>query len=333
MANLSTRFFGLELKSPVIIGSAGLSNTVDKIKLLAENGAGAVVLKSVFEEEIYSEYKHEFDKQAEINDNLEYLDYLDYEIKNDRIKEYLDLIQGVKKAGINIPLVASINCTSGNDWVFFARELAKAGADALELNLFIIPSDINRSAEKVREYYFATIKKVLNTVNIPVTVKLSSYFSDLAAMIKELSETGIAGITLFNRFYNIDIDIEKRSLMPAKVLSHPFEYQKSLRWIGIMSGRVKCDLAASSGVHDYPTAIKMLMAGANAVQVVSGVYKHGYNFVKEMVEGLDKWMDGHNVKSINEIVGVADLQHAKNPAQYERVQFMRYFGEFDKDVD
>ena len=176
-------------------------------------------------------------------------------------------------------------------------------------------------------------KKVIDTVDIPVSVKLSYYFSDLGAMIKDLSEIGLAGITLFNRFYNIDIDIEKRQLQPAKVLSHPFEYQKSLRWIGITSGRVNCELAASTGVHDHLTAIKMIMAGASAVQIVSGVYKYGYKFVQEMADGLNNWMDSHNVKTIDEIKGVANMQKVKNPAEYERVQFMKYFGGYDQDID
>lgn len=333
MANLSTRFFGLELKTPIIIGSSGLSNSVEKIKLLAENGAGAIVLKSIFEEEIYKEFQHEIEKQAVGTHNLEYLDYFDYEIKKDRVKNYLDLIRGAKEAGVDIPLVASINCTSSSDWVFFANKLAKAGADALELNLFVLPSDVERNATQIRDYYFSTIKKVIETVEIPVTIKLSSYFSDLSAIIKELSETGLAGITLFNRFYNIDIDIETREIQPAKVLSHPFEYQKSLRWIGLMSSRVGCDLAASTGIHDYPTAIKMIMAGASGVQIVSGVYKHGYPFIKKMVSGLEQWMDKHNVKSIDEIKGVANAQQVNNPAHYERVQFMKHFGGYDQVID
>lgn len=332
MANLTTRFFGLDLKTPVIIGSAGLSNSVEKIKLLAENGAGAVVLKSVFEEEIYNEFQSEFEKQAVGHHNLEHLDYFDYEIKNDKVKQYLELIQGVKDEGIEIPIVASINCTSGSDWVFFAKKLAEAGADALELNLFVLPSDIERSAEQVKNYYFSTINKVLEAASIPVTVKLSPYFSDLAGMIKSLSETKLSGITLFNRFYNVDIDLENRELVPAKILSHPFEYLQSLRWIGIMSGRVECDLASSTGIHDYETAIKMIMAGASAVQVVSGIYKHGYEFVKDLVVGIAGWMDENSIDTIPELIGLANSQKVKNPALYERVQFMKYFGEFEKDI-
>jgi dihydroorotate dehydrogenase (fumarate) len=333
MANLTTHFFGLDLKSPVIIGSAGLSNSVEKIRLLAENGAGAVVLKSVFEEEIYNEYQSEIEKQSVAHHNLEHLDYFDYEIKNDRVKKYLELIQGVKSAGIDIPLVASINCTSGSDWVFFAKKLEEAGADALELNLFVLPSDFDRSADQIHDYYFKTINKVIEASNIPVSIKLSPYFSDLARMIKELSETKLVGITLFNRFYNVDIDIDNKELVPAKILSHPFEYLQSLRWIGIMSGRVKCDLAASTGVHDYETAIKLIMAGASAVQVVSGIYKHGYDFVKELVVGIAKWMDENNIESIPQLIGSANTEGIKNPEMYERVQFMKYFGEFDKAID
>jgi dihydroorotate dehydrogenase (fumarate) len=333
MANLTTRFFGLDLKTPVIVGSAGLSNSVDKIKLLAENGAGAVVLKSVFEEEIHNEFQAEFQKQADGHSNLEYLDYFDYEIKNDKVKQYLDLIQGVKKAGIDIPIVASINCTSGNEWAFFAKKLAESGADALELNLFILPSDLNRTAEQVNQYYFNTISKVLEQVNIPVTIKISPYFADLARMVKLLSETGIEGITLFNRFYNVDVDIENRELVPAKILSSSKEYLQTLRWVGMLSGNVECDIAASTGIHDYETALKMIMAGASAVQVVSGIYKHGYNFIKEMVIGLAKWMDDHNVDAISDIIGAANAFDVKNPAMYERVQFMKHFGEYDKSVD
>jgi len=329
MANLNTRFFGLELKSPVIIGSSGLTASVEKIKSFEENGAGAVVLKSIFEEEIYNEFQFELKNQDIASYNQEYLDYFDYEIKNDRVKQYLELISNIKKAGVKIPVVASINCTSGSEWVFFAQKLEKAGADALELNLFVLPSDFNRNAEQIRQYYFHVVNKVLAEVVIPVSIKISPYFSDLALMIKELSETKLSGITLFNRFYNIDINIENKELIPSNILSHPFEYLQPLRWIGIMSGKVECDLAASTGIHDHQTAIKMLMAGASAVQVVSGVYKHGYEFVKEMVTGISDWMDSNGYSNMQELIGSANAQQVKNPAMYERVQFMKFFGEFD----
>jgi dihydroorotate dehydrogenase (fumarate) len=198
--------------------------------------------------------------------------------------------------------------------------------------LFVLPSDFDRTAEQIRQYYFHVVNKVLAEVTIPVSIKISPFFSDLAVMIKELSETKLSGITLFNRFYNIDIDIENKELVPAQILSHPFEYLQSLRWIGIMSDRVQCELAASTGIHDHQTAIKMLMAGASAVQVVSGVYKHGYEFVKEMVTGMAQWMESNGYNSIQELIGAANSKKVKNPAMYERVQFMKFFGEFDGGV-
>jgi len=328
MANLTTRFFGLDLKSPIIIGSSGLTSSVEKIKMLEKFGAGAVVLKSVFEEEIYAEFEDEFNKQSIGYANQEYLDYFDYEIKNDKVKHYLQLISEAKSSGVKIPIVASINCTSGSDWAFFARKLASAGVDALELNLFVMPSDVERDALAVRNYYFNTIKKVMTEVSIPVAIKISSYFSDLSLMIKDLSETGVAGITLFNRFYNVDIDIDTKELVPAKILSYPFEYLESLRWIGITSPIAKCDLAASTGIQDYQTAIKMLMAGASAVQVVSGVYKHGYDFIEEMNKSISKWMDANNYENLNDLIGVASSKSVKNPTLYQRVQFMKHFGGF-----
>ncbi|MCF8358745.1 MAG: dihydroorotate dehydrogenase-like protein [Prolixibacteraceae bacterium] len=329
MANLTTRFFGLELKSPVIVGSSGLTSSVEKIKTYEENGAGAVVLKSIFEEEIYFEYEAETNKQDLGYHNLEYLDYFDYEIKNDKIKQALELIQKSKQAGVSIPIVASINCHSGSEWVFFAKKLEEAGADAIELNFFVLPSDAELEAAKIKDYYFKIIGKVLMDVTIPVTIKLSPYFSDLARMVKELSETRMAGITLFNRFFNIDIDLDKKELVAANVLSHPFEYLQALRWIGIMSGRVDCGLAASTGIHDHNTALKMFMAGANAVQVVSGIYKHGAGFIKELVKGIETWMDKNGYQNMDELTGQANLQKVKNPSWYERVQFMKHFGEFD----
>jgi dihydroorotate dehydrogenase (fumarate) len=329
MANLHTKYFGLDLKTPIVIGSSGLSSSVEKIKMLEQHGAGAIVLKSVFEEEIYNEYQAEFKKQVIGHHNLEHLDYFDYEIKSDKIKQYLALIRGAKAEGVSIPLVASINCTSGNDWLFFAQKLEEAGADALELNLFLLPSDIDRSSEEVHYYYFTTVRRIVQKAKIPVTIKISPYFSDLAGTVKELSETGLAGITMFNRSYNIDIDIENKEIVPAMILSHPFEYLQALRWMGIMSGRVNCPLAASTGVHDYETAIKMFMAGANAVQIVSGVYKNGYEFIKQLLIDISTWMDKHGYASMDDLIGAANKINVKNPAWYERVQFMRYFGEFE----
>ncbi len=330
MAKLDTQFFGLSLKTPIIIGSSGLSSSVEKIKQFEENGAGAVVLKSIFEEEIYYAYQEELKKQLIGHHNLEHLDYFDYEIKTDQIQKYLTLIKDAKKQGVSIPIVASINCSSSNDWIFFAKKLEEAGADAIELNMFVLPTDIERSSEEVHYYYYSIIRKVVGSVSIPVSVKLSPYFSDLAGVLRDISEMGIAGITLFNRTYNIDIDINNKELVPAMILSHQFEYLQSLRWVGIMDKIVSCELSASTGIHDVETVIKLIMAGASATQVVSGVYKNGFGFVKELVVKLSEWMDENGFESIEELKGAANSINVKNPAWYERVQFMKYFGEYDQ---
>ena len=239
MANLSTRFFGLELKSPVIAASSSMTGQIDQIKKIAQAGAGAVVLKSLFEEEIYFQLREELNERKELVADPEYLDYFDYVIKEENLNKYTRLISEAK-AAVDIPVVASVSCISSSEWTLFARKLQDAGADALELNLFVIPSDPGKSNEANEQFYFDTVRKVLDVVSIPVTVKISHYFSNLARLVHQLSQTGIAGITLFNRFYSPDIDIENETLISADVLSEKKEYLLPLRWTGILSDRAGC---------------------------------------------------------------------------------------------
>jgi dihydroorotate dehydrogenase (fumarate) len=327
MVNLSTKYLGLELKNPLIIGSCGLTNSLSEIKELQEKGAAAV-LKSVFEEEIMLEYRQELKKVSHDESNLEYFDYLDYQIKEDNIKKYIGLIQSCKRE-INIPIIASINCKSNTEWTFFAKKIEQAGADALELNVFILPSDLDRSSDETEKIYFKIIGKVLKEVRIPVAIKISYYFSNLASIIKKFSESGIKGLVLFNRFYSPDIDIDNKKIISSHVLGSPDEISVSLRWIGMMSKRVGvgCDLAASTGVHDGKGLIKQLLAGANAVQVVSTLYKNGTDRITEMLTELETWMQQNNYKSISDFRGMLSQSESKNPALYERVQFMKYYSE------
>jgi dihydroorotate dehydrogenase (fumarate) len=326
MIDLSTKYLGLELKNPIIVGSCGLTNSLTDIKELEEKGAAAVVLKSVFEEEILMEFEHELKKVSIDESNLEYYDYLDYQIKDDNIKRYLKLIESCKNE-IHIPLIASINCVSTTEWTFFAKKIEKAGADAIELNAFVLPSDLDRSAEDTEKIYFKMIEAVRKEVNIPIALKISFYFSNLAAVIKKLSETGINGLVLFNRFYNPDFDIEKRKVISSHVLSSPDEIGLSLRWIALMANRVSCDLVASTGVHDAKAMIKQLLAGADAVQIVSTLYKNGSSQIPIMLNDLKVWMNRHNYTSISDFKGSMAQSVSHSPAIFERVQFMKYFGE------
>ena len=325
MANISTRFFGLDLKSPVIAASCSMTGHKEQVLKLAEAGAGAIVLKSIFEEEIYHELQEELSLRSAIHSDPEYLDYFDYVIKEENIRKYLKLITDVK-ARTSVPIVASINCVSSGEWVLFARKIEEAGADALELNMYACPSDILKSAETNEQFYFETISKILQVVKMPVTIKISHYFSNLAGIVQQLSQTGIAGITIFNRFYNPDIDVQSQTVVVAEVLSSPNDYILPLRWTGILSGIVSCELAATTGIHTTDTALKFILAGASAVQVASVLYREGPSAITRMNQGISDYMDQKGFQTLADLKG--SLSQSTSSAQaWERVQFMKYFGE------
>ena len=320
MADLAVNYMGLKLRNPIIVGSSGLTGKIESIRNLEQNGAAAVVLKSLFEEEIVLE------KQASLGRMKgggalypESLDYYRYEDSPEEgTEKYLELVREVKKQ-VGIPVMASINCMTASQWTWFPKEIESAGADALELNLFMLPSDMDRSVEETEKVYFDIVGEVADKIKIPVALKISYYFSNLAAMIRKLSETSIKGLVLFNRFYSPDIDTEKFEITSGSVLSSPGDLTLSLRWIAIMSGRAGCDLASSTGVHD---------AGAVAVQVVSALYKYGGERIAEMLFDLETWMAEHEFSSIADFRGRLSQSKTDNPAAYERVQFMKYFRGF-----
>jgi dihydroorotate dehydrogenase (fumarate) len=325
MANISTRFFGLDLKSPVIAASSSMTGNKDQILKLAEAGAGAIVLKSIFEEEIYHELQEELNLRSPMHADPEYLDYFDYVIKEENIRKYLVLIAEVK-AKTKVPVVASINCISSGEWTLFARKLEEAGADALELNMFVCPSDFEKTGSANEQFYFETIHKVLQVVNIPVSIKISHYFSNLAGIVRRLAMTGVAGITIFNRFYSPDIDVENEKIISSEILSHPNEYVLPLRWTGILSNCITCELAGTTGVHSAETALKFILAGASAVQIASVLYKEGPRAITRMNEEIAEWMDQKGYATLKDFKGTLS-QSASATQAWERVQFMKYFGE------
>ena len=325
MVDLSTTYLGLKLKNPIIAGSSGLSRSAKGVQEFEAAGAGAVVLKSIFEEEIMYEYEDFLDEAEKEGINLDQFDYYDYEIKSQKISKYTQLIAD-SKSNVSIPLIASVNCVYSYEWINFAKQLEKAGADALELNMFFLPSDFERSVEEKEAAYFQIIEKVKKELKIPVALKISYYFTNLAQMIQKLSTTGVEGLVLFNRFYSPDFDIDKLEVVPSNVFSRPSDLPLSLRWIAIMSQRVECDLAASTGVHDGTALIKQLLAGANAVQVVSALYRNGKEYIATMLETLEDWMKTKGYNNIGDFRGKMSQAQSSNPAVYERVQFMRYFG-------
>lgn len=328
MKDLTTSYLGLELKNPIIVGSSGLTGTLDGIVTMANQGAGAVVMKSLFEEEILMEVREQL-KEAEKNPLIysglsETLDYLDLHIREDNLGKYLQLIKDARKA-VSIPIIASINCISDEDWIHFTRRMEEAGADALELNIFMNPADFKDKEFMVA--YFRIIDKVLKTVSIPVSVKISKYFTRLGLSVKALSETGIAGLVMFNRFYAPNIDINTMELTSPKMLSSSEELYETLRWMAIMSERVNCNLAASTGIHTGEDLIKMLLAGATAVQVVSTLYKNGPDKIKRMISKLDDWMTEKGFDSVDQFRGKISRLYGADPAAFERMQFMKHFSE------
>ena len=325
MANLSTTYLGLNLKNPIIAASSGLTNSLDDIKEFEKKGAAAVVLKSIFEEEIRRELEKDLNTMT--MDTFTYpetMEYYDNFAEDDSLTNYLKLIRDAKQS-VKIPIIASVNCVSAEKWPYYAETLQDAGADALELNVFVLPTDFERSSEENEKVYFDIVKEVKKHVKIPVALKISYYSSNLGSFIQKLSNTGIDGLVLFNRFYSPDIDINKLDILSTNVTSTPNELPISLRWIGIMHNRVGCDLAASTGIHDGAAVIKQLLAGANAVQIASAFYKNGKGIIETMLSDLSRWMDEKKFDSIDEFRGKLSQDKSQNPAAYERVQFMKYF--------
>jgi len=324
MVNLTTNYLGLNLKNPLIISSSGQTNSVEKIQKYEELGAGAVVLKSLFEEQI------NFEAGLYVENAVypEAHDYITAYSRSNAVDEYLTLIEKAKRS-VNIPVIASINCISASEWVTFAREIEKAGADALELNVFFVASDKEISAEKYENLYNNLLIKVKEVTNLPLAVKIGYHFTNLTRMVNNLYLRGARGVVLFNRFYEPDIDIENLKLTTSGVFSSPSDIRQSLRWVGIISDKVEnIDIAASTGIHDGKAMIKQLLAGATAVQICSVLYKKGEEQVKVILNELETWMDKKEYKSIGEFRGKLNYSKIPDPMVYERAQFMKYFSSY-----
>lgn len=322
--DLSVKYMGLTLKSPVIVGSSGLTNSLEKIRELAANGAGAVVLKSLFEEQLTHEGYAADSKNT--YDYPEAMDYIRSFTKDSSLDEYLKLIRDCKKE-VDIPVIASINCISSGEWVNFARKMEDAGADALELNISLLPSDVNKTSGENEKMYFRIVEKVNSVVGIPIALKMSHYSAGLANLIQKLSWTEqVDAFVLFNRYYSPDIDINTLKIGSTGVFSSPGDIAASLRWVALLADKIDVDIAASTGVHSGEDLIKQLLAGAKAVQVVSAIYLNHPPVIGEMLEVLSTWMTAKKYSSIRDFQSTVNLNEIINPAAFERIQFMKYFG-------
>ena len=244
--------------------------------------------------------------------------------RRNTLGKYLDFLTEAKNS-VDIPLIASINCVSNQDWHSFAKKIEETGVDALELNIYILPSDWRRSGEDNEKIYFDIIREVRDYVNIPIAVKTGFYFSSLAQSARKLSQSGIKGLVLFNRPYNTDIDIDTLRLSHGPIYSTAEEYTHTLRWISILSGHVSCDLCASTGVHDYTAFIKQILAGATTVQIASALYKEGFDVIPDILKNTEKWMKKHKFDTVDSFRGKLSKSNLENPAAIERVQFMKLY--------
>jgi dihydroorotate dehydrogenase (fumarate) len=328
MADLGTKYMGLSLRNPVIIGSSGLTDSVDKVVELEKAGAGAVVLKSLFEEQILFAFQQKLEELKVESAYPEAEEYIVRHTKKQAIDDYLQLIRNCRKA-VSIPVIASINCISFSEWTNFAKDIQEAGASGLELNISMMPSDPLKTGEQNETAYLSILTEVKRKVTIPIAAKISPHFTGLANSAMKFSWTGISGLVLFNRYYSPDIDLSNFTVVPGNIFSNPYEYSLPLRWTAVLADRVTCDIAATTGIHDGEAAVKMLLAGARAVQICSVIYQKGSSQIGKILKQMDNFMQKKGYATTSEFIGKMSMHAVENPAAYERLQFMKHFSQIE----
>ena len=321
MATLKTTFAGLELRNPIIVSSSGLTDSAEKNQKFYEAGGGAIVLKSLFEEQIMLEA----DWLGDPNMYPEGSDYLVEYVRQHKLSEYLELIKDTKKV-CPIPVIASINCYQDAEWVGFAQQMEAAGADAIEINILALQTDMQYNYGSFEQRHIDILSHIKKTVRIPIIMKLGDNLTNPIALIDQLYANGAAAVVLFNRFYQPDIDIEKMKQISGNVFSTGADLVKALRWIGIASAAVnKLDYAASGGIHSPEGIVKAILAGASAVEICSAFYQNSYALVGEYIHFLNLWMDRKGMENIPQFKGMLNVSDLNGVNTFERTQFMKYF--------
>lgn len=321
MADLKTTFAGLTLKNPIIISSSGLTDNAAKNTKLEAAGAGALVLKSLFEEQIMLEA----DRLRNPSYYPEGSDYLAEYIRSHKLTEYLELIKETKKV-CTIPVIASINCYTDAEWVDFAGQIEEAGADALEINILALQSDVQYMYGSFEQRHIDILQHVKETVRIPVIMKLGDNLTNPVALIDQLYANGAAGVVLFNRFYQPNIDVEKMEQTSGEVFSCSADFGRSLRWVGIASAQInKMDYALSGGTHKPEDVVKAILAGASAVEACSAIYQNTNSFINEANRFLGAWMERKGFERVSQFKGKLNAQDVEGINTFERTQFLKYF--------
>lgn len=322
--DLTTRYMGLNLRTPLVSSASPLSDDLDNIRRMEDSGASAVVLHSLFEEQVRSE-------QDSIQYHLAYgTDSFPESLTffpgaSDFItgpEEYLVKIRNAKEA-VHIPMIASLNGTAIGGWVEYSKKIQEAGADGLELNIYSIPTELDRTAAEIEDRYIEIAKAVKAEVQIPVAVKLSPFFTNVANVAKRLDQTGVNGLVLFNRFYQPDINLEELEVETNIHLSTPQDLRLPLRWLAILYGRIKADLAATSGIHSSADVLKMLMVGADVTMLCSVLFSRGIGIIREIETELSNWLSEHDYQSVRQLHGSMSQKYCADPAAFERAHYMR----------
>jgi dihydroorotate dehydrogenase (fumarate) len=322
--DLTTRYLGLNLRTPLVPSASPLSDDLDSIKRMEDCGASAIVLHSVFEEQVRGDVETVQEHLAFGTDSFPEATSF-FPQPSEFIagpEEYLGKIRGAKEA-VRIPIIASINCAAIGGWVDYATQIQQAGADALELNIYWIPTAMDQTAAEVEQSYLDIVKSVKSVVKMPVAVKLSPFFSNMANFAKRLDETGVNGLVLFNRFYQPDINLDELEIQPNIHLSSSQDMRLPLRWIAILYGRIKADLAATTGIHSAQDVLKMLMVGADVTMLCSVLFSRGLGIIREIETEMANWLSEHDYQSLRQLQGSMSQKYCSDPAAFERAQYMR----------
>jgi dihydroorotate dehydrogenase (fumarate) len=327
--NLTTNYLGMPLKNPIVASSSPLSHNVDSIRRLEDAGAAAVVMYSLFEEQItLDSFYVDYYLNSGTNSYAESLSYFPemdgYNVSPD---EYMNLIRQAKSA-VNIPIIGSLNGVSAGGWTDYAALMEEAGADAIELNVYYIPTDGELTGNEIESIYLDILREVKRSVSLPVAIKLSPYFSSTANMAKLLVEEGANGLVMFNRFYQPDIDLETLEVVPRLVLSNSSELRLPLRWVAILYGRLLADLAITTGIHTSQDVLKGLMAGAKVTMMASELLQKGIRRINLILDEMQRWMDEHEYESVAQMIGSMSQRHCAEPAAFERANYMKMLASY-----
>lgn len=332
--DLTTTYLGLKLKNPLVASASPLSHTLESMKRLEEAGISAIVMYSLFEEQIVhesAELSHHLNYGSEsFNEARSYFPNIhDYNLDPE---EYIELLHEAKQ-NLGIPIVGSLNGISAGGWVRYAKKMEEAGADALELNVYYIAADITVSSADVEERYLEVLREVKKTIKIPVAMKLSPFISSLSNFARRLDAAGVNGLVLFNRFYQPDIDLEALDVRPGVVLSHSHDNRLPLRWIAILKGNIKAGLAATSGVHTAEDVLKLTMAGADVTMLCSSLLMHGPRHITQLLKEMDEWMINHEYVSIGQMKGSMSQKSVADPSAFERANYMKALNQYREDFN